>query len=87
MNSFSEIIKEAKYNIPGDPNALFFDNDAAPNFLISAMISDFEIDFCYRSRSVNKGDGQLYMKLDWQVYNIAKEEIVHRKETVGYHKI
>jgi hypothetical protein len=39
------------------------------------------------SRSVNKGDGQLYMKLDWQVYNIAKEEIVHRKETVGYHKI
>ena len=57
MNSFSEIIKEAKYNIPGDPNALFFDNDAAPNFLISAMISDFEIDFCYGSRLVNKGYG------------------------------
>ena len=86
INSFTEIMKQANYNIPGDPNSLFADKKIEPEFLIAAMISDFEIDYCHGTES-SSGDGQLYMNLDWQVYNIAKEEVVFRKQTEGYYKI
>lgn len=95
INAFTDLLKEANYNVAGDPNALFTDNNNNPEFLVAAMITEFEIDYClylepgFGTAEVisSDGDGQLHMKLDWQVYSIAKEEVVFRKETEGYHRI
>ncbi len=46
VNAFTEIMKDASYNVVGDPNALFSDNNSNPEFLVAAMISEFEIDYC-----------------------------------------
>ncbi len=91
FNEFTKIMKEANFNIPDDPNDLFATNKTEAEYLIAAMIKDFEIDYCVYDerfeRSVGKGDGQLYMNIDWQVYSLAKEEIVFRKEVEGYGKL
>ena len=81
------MMKKANFNVPGDPNDLFASNsNDKPEFLVAAMITDFEIDYCHVPNGT-KGNGQLYMKIDWQVYNISKGEVVFRKETEGYHRI
>jgi len=86
VNTFTEIMNEANFNLPGDPNDLFKNKKNEPEYLVAAMITDFEIDFCEKINS-DKGNGQLYMKLDWQVFNISKGEVVFKKETEGYLKI
>lgn len=91
FNEFTKLMMEAKFNIPDDPNDLFASNKTEPEYLIAAMIKDFEIDYCLFSANVpnkvGQGDGQLYMNIDWQVYSLAKEEVVFRKEVEGYGKI
>lgn len=83
---FTEIMKAANYRIPGNQNALFEEKGEEAEFLIAAMITNFEIDFCQREVGTS-GDGQLYMEVSWQVFNIAKGEIVFEAVSEGYHKI
>ena len=88
---FIETMKQANYNLAGDPSNLFEKRNDLGRYLIAAMITDFEIDYCDRHDPeriiplpVGKGDGQLYMKLEWQVYDTKKKTIVLKKATEGY---
>ncbi|MDG1996103.1 MAG: S1C family serine protease [Emcibacteraceae bacterium] len=86
IDTFTKVMNEANFNLPGDPNDLFVNKKNEPEYLVAVMISDFDIDYCHKINSV-KGDGQLYMEFEWQVYNISKQEVVFKKTTEGYLKI
>lgn len=88
INTFTEVLREANYNIAGDPNSLFQDDSREARYLVAAMIKDFEFDVCYQQKFFGQGIVMIatnYMVVEWQVFDVANQEIVYRKDVEGYY--
>jgi hypothetical protein len=70
----------------GDPDALFDDPSSwKAEFLIGALITDMEVSLCYEY--IGKAKGEMYMKVDWQVYSRLDRKVVYKTTTEGSFKI
>ena len=87
INTFTEVLRDANYNIAGDPNSLFQVESVNAKFLVAAMIKDLEFDICYQQKFFGNDIVMIatnYMLIEWQVFDVDKNKIVFRKEVDGY---
>lgn len=86
INTFTEVLRGANYNIAGDPNALFADEKAEAEYIVSGLITEYEYDMCYMEDFMKnlKTGGANYMKVEWQVYNVRDQKIIYKNSTEGY---
>jgi len=92
-DKFVEEFSNANYNIARNQTSLFNDTkEQNARFLIAGMVVDMEADVCFRDiynhwTSDNKIKGSMYLKIDWQVYDIINRSVVYNTTTEGYHNL
>jgi hypothetical protein len=78
---FREEFERANYTVVGDPDALFDDPSSwQAEFLIGAIITDIEMSVCNWGTNVK---GEIYLKVDWQVYSRLDRKVVYKTTTEG----
>lgn len=88
VNTFTDVLSNANYNLAGNPNSLFVDNSVTPDLLIGAVIKDMEYDMC-RYRDIIKGvlgRGENYLLIEWQIFDVSTRQVVLTVNTEGYAK-
>jgi len=79
---FYEEFKQANYNVIGDPDALFEDDDSGKAELaVSGSIKDMWIELCYpymRWGNVKDGSASATADVEWQVYNRLDKKVIYK---------
>jgi S1-C subfamily serine protease len=78
---FREEFERANYTVVGDPDALFDDPSSwQAEFLIGAIVTDIDLSICGSAMGVK---GEIYLKVDWQVYSRLDRKVVYKTTTEG----
>lgn len=92
--SFYDAMKAAGYNVLGDPSELFDlgDDRARAKYQVGARLVDVRGNFCteydiWWGYSTNRITGEMYVKVEWEVYSTAESRIVGKFVTEGYGRL
>jgi len=82
--AFIDELKQANYNVVGDPTDLFEDKRGTAEYIVGGAITQVGLDVCYTGM-FNSGSGKASagIKIEWQIYNSLDRKTVFRATTVG----
>lgn len=87
FDAFYGILNNANYNTLGEVTDVFRSRDEKAEYLVAAVLKDFEIEGKSAEDERGRFRGQLNTVIEWQFYSVEKEEIVFRKDVESYAKI
>lgn len=87
---FYEALRDARYNVVGDPTQLFREarGEPAPKFVVGARIDQITMDLCDRSEPwrgmpMDQQAGTAAIRVVWQVFDTLHEKVVFETRTRG----
>lgn len=90
MDAFYREMRDAHYNVIGDPDALFGNYDDAqknPDFLVAGRIDSIALDICdrvtWKGHPLGKQYGAAGLDVTWQIYSTFDEKVVLETRTSG----
>ncbi|HAJ22387.1 MAG TPA: hypothetical protein DCL95_20430 [Rhodospirillaceae bacterium] len=92
--TFFEVMKSHGFDVVGDPTNLFtYEKEAArAEYAIGARIKDMSGNFCedhdfWYGYPQDKYSGEMYMEVEWTLFNTTQRQEVAKLKTSGYHKV
>lgn len=90
---FYETLTKMGYSVAGDPSDLFNQKTVANSaeFLIGARLLKMSGNFCHvhhwwDGRPLFKYSGELFVELEWSIFNTLTKDIIYKNKTSGYYK-
>ena len=84
---FRAELTAARYNVVGDPDALFDDPSAwKAEYLVAGAIKSMNVDLCYaydRWQDETTVNGYAVMEVNWQIYSRLDRKVVYQTTTQG----
>jgi len=78
----SEELLSAKYNLFGDINDPFYDvRKKKSDYLLGATFVDQKLNSCIHK---DRQEGEAYLNIQWQLYDVKNQKIVYSKHTEGW---
>lgn len=88
---FFDAMREAGYNMVGDPAQLFDGSSAAEaaEFLVGARIVNIESSLCAENpwgvmEYTGRYSGEMSMRVQWELYSVLARRVIHKLETTGF---
>lgn len=92
--NFYDVMKAAGYNVLGDPSDLFDvgEDRARAQYQVGARLVDVRGNFCneydiWWGYSTDRITGEMYVKVEWEVYSTAESRVVGKFVTEGYDRL
>ena len=89
--AFYRVMTARGYNVVGDPNDMFGDDDASSAvYLVGAKITDIKANICrlydilWSGAYMGVDTGELFLKVEWAVYSTFERKTVATATTYGY---
>jgi len=78
----SDELRKYGYNIIGGNKVLFSsDEEKAAEYMLGAMVSDLQFN---TYAPLAGGFDEVYVKIEWQLYDVKNRKIIYKKDTDGY---
>lgn len=88
---FYDVMRKRGANVVGDASALFrtAEKAQAAEFLVGGRITEIRGNMCSRhqpltSKRMRQYLGEFYVKVDWEVFSVLSQRVVHKFRTEGY---
>ena len=84
---FREELEAANYTVVGDPDALFEDASTwKAEYLVAGLIKSMQANVCFPMAGFGDfltSKGEVYIKVDWQIYSRLDRRVVYETSTEG----